>query len=362
MLENAIREGYNLRENLNKTSRFDYDDACKLGLDVFFKDIKEGAMIQSALHNGIGNSADCNLLYLLSRLQFADLLTIKQVLEVYKRQHKTLDMIEEKQLQIHLKKLRMGGFIGHTDYKDSIGGHDETVFKSMKRLYSVTDFGMRIMNQTLKKKITFEHANIVKPLHEKIGLASNANTISYCMRQGNFEVFVENYFLSKEMNGRHAVPCVARFGSSYNEEEKYRVCFIPAYLIWDQSVQTEEDYKESCRFLSRLVKNWLGVMAKASGTPLCVITVKDNADLNKVTKLFFGYRSITQYLNNIYFTGEGILREDSVQNKILDDEGKEKAVKSGVKMNCNFLKMRISADGESFDIYKDTPPFLEPNL
>ncbi|MBQ7065922.1 MAG: hypothetical protein IJN92_03800 [Lachnospiraceae bacterium] len=362
MLENAIREGYNLREGLKNISRFDYEDTCKLGVDVFFKDVKEGAMIQSALHNGIGNQADCNLLYLMSKLQFADLLTLKQVLEVYKNQNKALDMIEEKDLQIHLKKLRMGGFVGHTDYKTSYGGQGEEVFKSVKRLYSVTDFGMRIMNQTLKKRITFEHANILKPLHEKIGLASNANTISCCMRQGKFEMFVENYFVSKEMNGRQAVPCVARFGSQCPEEEKYRVCFIPAYLLWDKSVQTEEDYKESCRFLSRLIKNWLGVMARASGTPVCIITVKDNADLNKVAKLFFDYRSIAQYLNNIYFTGEGILKEDSVQNKALDNEGKEKAYKSGVKINCNFLKMRISADGESFDLYKDTPPFLETNL
>ena len=121
---------------------------------------------------------------------------------------------------------------------------------------------------------------------------------------------------------------------------RYYVAFMPSYLEYDKSYMTERDYDSVCANVLNMIRNYLNCRTQ-KGVPCVVITVRDNNDLNNLAFNIMASGAMDAMLDNIFFTGEGILKAPGCDGKRA------------------FLKIvKDSSRSEGYDICAAEVPFL----
>lgn len=278
--------------------------------------------------------ADCYILYIIGHFGVADLYTIKRALANIKRDTgKSLlipntDDSKIDHLRARIVAMARRGFICASHYNLNGGAFEidtlekaagaETLFlgnESKKvmgvgtgsylvTLYSMDHEAYSVMNSKLHKKVIPKDWIQEKGDFTMIGIASSAYAASHLMANTSYRSLGNNFFKTPEF-GTASVNGELIFETK--DGVKTTVGMVSAYLRKDDRIMTEEDYKEECLYKLRLIRNYLYKRTyKENGA--VVISVENQAELVRFSKMIFYTEGLQKYLPCIYFTSEGAIK------------------------------------------------------
>lgn len=339
MNKELAKETYTKRVQLdNKACRFVYNEEIEMTYARYFNYTDPDTKLLSLAKDEAGIISDCYILYAIAHLGVCDKNTISMFLEALQKIEPSLNIISGKNeygIGERLRLLEKRGYIFKLKYNVDNHGIDVPDSTDMVSFFTTTESGYELVKQRLQKRLTINKLIQAKPINELIGWAAAAMVGAYIACHSRFEDYLERVLRTKQL-GSVYLPCELKV-NAYGE--KYYIALVSAFLYRNKHSQTENDFNEYCAYKLNVMKNYLACRTQ-KGQAVVVCAVADNADLNKMVGLIYQTDILGPYLEQIYFTGEGIIK--SFENPI----------------DC-FLQMRLTDTEEGYEIMSAKPAFLE---
>jgi len=253
--------------------------------------------------------SDCYIMYAIAHMGVADKKSILLFLETIASKYPKLNIKyrgEKGEFEQRLRALCRYGFLFRflytVDGKKENGEFGENAIC----LYTLVESGYEVVNQRLQKRVAKNGAIQFKPMSELIGWASAAY-VGACIARSSGKHFVD--FLDRVLRTKQLGAVYLPVELKTNVDGAvYYIAVVSSYLQHNEISQTEEDYAEYCAFKINTIKNYL-YCRTTKGTSIVVVTVENNADLMDISSLIYSTGILTPYLDRVYFTGEGILKQ-----------------------------------------------------
>ena len=261
----------------------------------------------------VGTDSDAYILYAVSMLGIADSPSIAQVLMKFKALNSKLPILDAKnrdQLRYRLKLLTDNGFlvlnkyslIKDTSYGDGNCSTDVT-------FYSLCDSAVTFINQRFNKRLRVNRWFQAKPKQELIAVGSCAYTATHLMKTSEYQEICPGDFKNRLTNTTMFMPIEMRMKRG---DMNYYIGLVPSFLVQTKVMGAEE--------LQELIKNRLLLIRgyfehrNTKGDPCYVIVCAENKqDFQRMAAAMVNSDLLDNYFTNIYFTGEGALRECALQ-------------------------------------------------
>lgn len=302
------KRSYMLRRDLESRKRgFVYDNNVEQTYTKHYKYTStDQRLLSFALDNTCMNS-DVYILYAIAHMGVADKEGISMFLKALASHYPALNIVYEKTkdaLESRLYTLVKIGYLFSYRYtiKSVINGVEA---ENVISLYTLIESGYDVVKQRLQKRLTVNTAIQYKTMNELIGWASAAY-VGSCIAKSSrgFVNYLERVLRTKQL-GSFYFPMELK---TQVGENAYYVAIMSSYLYHNVMTQTRNDYEEFCAFKINALKNYLYCRTQ-KGTAITVVAVADNDDLMEISSLIYNTGLLNSYLDQIYFTGEGILKE-----------------------------------------------------
>lgn len=298
-----LLNGINLLEKPNR--KYKYEFSCEETYEKKYKYIESSRRKFAYAQDECGGIYDCFILYAIAVMGIADRDSIQLFLKNLKKCSPDLyiaSMDDADGLRARVRALIRYGYIFATSiaYPYQENG---TYSKRNNEYYTLDKDAIEMMNRTLSKRIPYNKFLENMPACRILGWASVSYAGSYICNHSNFCAYLDGKFQSK-MLGKFYFPSEIKF---FDGVEYHYVGMLDAYLLKDRRTQSEMDFAEWQAFKINAIKNYLAVRTKTDITEF-IICVQDVVDLEKIGSLILRTKILEEYLPNIYFTGEGLLK------------------------------------------------------
>jgi len=331
------KKTYLVRRDLESPVRgFVYDEKIDNAYTKHFKYVPEDRRLLSFALDNVSMTSDCYLLYAVAHMGVADKDSISLFLQALSNKYPALNIVYEKTpdaIEGRLRLLAKMGYLFCFRYMKTVVVNG-IASDNMISLYTVVAGAYDVVKQRLQKRLNINAAIQYKPIGELIGWASAAYTgACIAISSNHFVDFLERVLRTKQL-GAFYFPVELK---TVVEEVPYYIAVMSSYLYRDDKIHTETDYAQNCAFKINAIKNYLSCRTQ-KGVAIVVVTVADNDDLMEISSLIYKSEILKPYLEQIYFTGEGVLKE-----------------RAGNAAEC-FLQMRIDYEEEIGYRFEYTPP------
>lgn len=213
-----------------------------------------------------------------------------------------------------LSQLKKYGYIYSVTY--SLGAKERSATKqedTVVSLYLVSEQGNMLMNRRLEKRIPTDRWSETAPLKELLGKAAVSDQVVRLMRQSYFVENLEGVFRDRYI-GMWYLPGEMKF---MVEDDAYYTMLIHGYMVRDGRYQNEKDFNEVNFNKVKLLNKYLSRRTK-KGIANVIVCVMDNEDLMNFGYLLYDNREMCEeFLDQIYFTGEGANRIKDMKDRYL---------------------------------------------
>lgn len=339
MANELMKKTYELRERLDSEERhYVFNDEMKMTFEKRFEVVSSDMKLMALATDHVGMVSDCYILYAIGHLGLADKESILEFLKALARKYNDLHVVASDKaiLLERIRALHNVGFVYKMRYHLQ-RNKDGKVERETITFYSLSEDGYGLVNQCLQKRMTINKFIQNKPLQEKVGWLCAAYVGSRIANTNSFVDYLDRRFKTT-MLGSVYLPCevLTKVG-----ENSYYVAVMSSFLAMNESFQTPRDFVDFCAFKINTMRNYLCCRTK-KGTPIIVVAVADNADLNEIASYIYNAGTLEEFYDQIYFTGEGPL---SVAGKNICD--------------CFLQIYRDSSNERGYNLRYAAPSFLE---
>ena len=302
----------------------------ELSWDRNYQYCDEDRRILKLVEDEFGVLSDMHILYAIAFLGASTMESIAMFLTCKKKRTPSLELPDvnfDGVLRNRIRAMAAAGLIYSTSYKytDVSNGVGSNVAVT---LYSVTDSAYQLINQVMQTKLVPNIGFIYKHISEMMGWASGsyigAKVALACGE--SFNKFLDRELKTKQM-GVFFYPCEFK---TVNKNGMFYVATMFSFMERVPALHSEDDFNEICARKINFVKNYLACRTQ-KGTSVVIVVVRDSLDLERVAKYL--YRFGEEYLDRIYFTGEGVFRysnDETLNNKFV----KVICTENGVCIKC----------------------------
>lgn len=251
--------------------------------------------------------SDCYILYAIAFMGVATKESISLFLQALSRKYPELAIICQKtkdSMEGRLHNLANLGYVFMYRYTIQAMGDTGEIKEQAVSLYTVVDAAFDIVRQRLQKRLSINMAIQYKPLDELIGWASAAYVGACIAQSAGFTGYLERVLRTK-MLGSTYLPFELK---NVVEGTSYYIAVINSFLQQNKLTQTDTDYLDYCAFKLNTIKNYLAVRT-TKGVAIVCVALRDKEDLAQIGRLIYQAEILRPYLEQIFFTGEGIIRE-----------------------------------------------------
>ena len=332
-----------VRESFSEGNRrFICPEEVRVTVDTQYESLPHDVKLERFAKGTLGVVSDCYILFAVAMLGFADREAIFSFLKAIRKVNKELRIPDINDVDTGLKRLTNlvhSGFLFKHKYKlDNRGRDSEDLYVT---IYSITTDGLRLVNQKLGKRIIENKWAQAKPFSEVVGWACAAYVASCIANQSGFHEFNQGLYRTRDI-GTVIMPPVVKTELNAAKEHPAYVSTLPAYLRFDSTYQTQNDYKDACYRFVNTISQYFYTNDVKQRYGRMVIVVEDNDDLNEAATWMHRVKNLVDYYPRIFFTAEGALRSTG-------------------RLYGNFLCMREDpADKENFVILPGEPDFIRP--
>lgn len=184
------------------------------------------------------------------------------------------------------------------------------------RIYTAAESAFHVARQRLSLPVFPENQGFAfKSFLEILGWTSTTYCAARIMENSHFYELTDRYLRTKEISAY--LPFEMRCKVATKEGDlKLNVGFLNGYFKRNPYTQDEKLFIESCIFKMNIMRNYFNTRNK-NGEPVMVVVCEDENDMATVISYILRTKSLENYLERIYFTGEGIVRkfgDDGVLN------------------------------------------------
>ncbi len=268
--------------------------------------------------DNIGAISDCFILYAVTVLGVADIDAIRMFLYTHKASNGELfimDTTNPDNVRSRLKSLVQLGFMFKMMYTADTFDSEGNPVKDSVSLYMIENDGQTFMNQKLGKKTAVHKWLAAKPVFELIGWAAASYAACRVASEGHLIEFKQGVFQTK-VSGITFIPAILKMRLDNGDEG--HVGFFSAFFHHDTRMMTKGDYADFCLKLFNNIKQFIYFNEQKQRLCRVVIVVEDNADLVEIGEWFSKIDLLDDYLSEIFFIGEGIMKlNPSINDKFL---------------------------------------------
>lgn len=339
MANTLEKETYLVRSALESPSKhFVYEKSIDENYRKFFKYVTQDQQLLAFAMDNCCMTSDCYILYAIAHLGVADKESISLFLEALATKYPELNVVYKKArdgIKDRLRALANMGFIFRYQYDVNVK-QGAAMVEDTVGLFTLVDTGYDIVKQRLQKRLVVNSAIQYKPMSELIGWAAAAYVgASIASASTGFVDYLERVLRTKQLGAVYMPAEVKTCVDGVN----YYTAVVSSYLYRNEMAQTENDFAEYCAFKINTIKNYI-CCRTTKGVPVVVVTVADNADLMEITSLIYKTGILNPYLEQVYFTGEGIVKERN-------------------NMKHSFLRMVIDTNEEmGYKLIYSAAPFI----
>ena len=313
------------------------DDDIARTYKKIFRYVKDDERLIHFSSDNVAMFSDCYILYAIAFMGIASKDSIEMFLRALATKYPELAIVYNKtknEMEGRLHTLVNMGFIFQYRYSvEAIGDTGEKKSQAVS-LFTVIDSAFHIVRQRLQKvDLRINEGFKYKPIDELIGWAATAYVGSCIAQSPYFVCYLEKVISTKQV-GTAYLPFELKTSV---DGTLYYTAVFNSFLYHNKLIQTPSDYAAFCADKLNVVKNYLTVRTK-KGISIACIVVRDYADLEEISRLISKVPALCEYLERIYFTGEGIVR--------------------GMKgdVSKSFLKIVVDADSEMGYRYECVKP------
>lgn len=319
--------------------RFVYNDSAEESFSKVYKFVEQDRKLLRYAEERVGTISDCYLLYAVAMLGVCDRRTLQLFLYNLKMHSPDLyieDMTNDNHVKRRLSALCSCGLLFKVEYMTEMSDKKGPTLTKPVTLYTVDKEANSLMNMKLAKRVPYNNWLQAKLLPGLLSWSAACYAGVVASVNPNFTSYLDGVFRNSYL-GVYYFPFEAKY--TVNNIPAY-VAYIDAFLYHDTRIQTKEDFDDLRILKINAIKNYLFARTK-KGPAYVVVVVQDNADLCDMANLIIQTEVLLESLNNIFFIGEGSIRE-------LD--GAEDA----------FLQMYLDEKetATKFDFVAAKPPFL----
>lgn len=261
------------------------------------------------LANGtVGTISDCYILYAIGHMGVCTAEAINLFLETIKRTAPNLSIASSDSLRDRLRFLKQTGYLFIYRYEINRGNSVDRV-----TLYTLTESAYSLVVQHLQKpkKLIPNSSFQAKPFDEIMGWAAGAYVgASIANRCSCFSEYLERTFRTKQL-GYFFYPVELKVKKP---QGAYYIAVLTSYLSFHPDMHTKADYAEWCAYKVNVIKNYLACRTQ-KGKAQVILTVRDKKDLEEMGSIISNISAMEDYLEDIFFTSEGVFRERIVDEK-----------------------------------------------
>lgn len=320
--------------------RFRCTDDIRDTYDKNYNSIPRDVKFERFAAGSLGVVSDCYILYAIAILGIADRETIFGFLQAIRKINKELsipDITDNDTAMKRLANLVHSGFIFIHEYQINESKDEDENTKV--KLFSITPDGLQLMNKKLGKRVIENKWFQAKPFSELVGW-SCASFVSVCMaNQTGFHEFNQGLYRTKDI-GTVIMPPVVKTELNVKKEHPVYLCTIPAYLHYDGSYQTHNDYEDMCYHFVNTISQYFYVHDLKKHYCRMIVVVEDDNDLMEAASWINKAENMRVFYPRLFFTAEG-------------------AIRSTGRLAGNFLCMKANdSDPNDFEILPATPDFI----
>lgn len=274
-----------------------------------FKYVRDDERLISFSQDKTAMYSDCYILYAIAFMGVCTKDSISLFLRALAVKYPELAIVYEKSkdsMEGRLHNLTNLGYVFEYRYTIDAAGDQGDVKSQAVTLYTIVDAGFHIVRQRLQKKLSINTAIQYKPLDELISWASAAYVGANIAQSKGFVDYLERVLRTKQL-GSVYLPFEVK---TVVDNTAYYIAVISSFLQKNVLIQTDSDYMEFCTFKLNVIKNYLATRTQKGIAVVCV-AVRDTEDLNEIGKLISKVPSLGQYIGQIFFSGEGPIKEHS---------------------------------------------------
>lgn len=323
MDKEQIKRSLKIRGELNDGNRhfvMDRDIEQTKTNDYSFRQFALQLMIMAKEH--LGTVSDAYIMFAISLMGVCDLRTITIFLSNLKHRYPELMIIDTSvidNLRSRIKLLRDKGLIYSVGYSIPNWAGETYDHLNELRLYTPTRDTVNFVNKKLNKRISHNEMIQLMPSMDMVGWASATYVGASMASSKYFDCYLDRVFRNRVL-GSIYLPMELRFE---RDNERYYVAVMKGYLLKDERIQTETDFKEHLAFTLNSIKQYIKYRTK-KGTACVVVSVMDNKDLVTMGNYIQSSRVLDDCLPYIMFTGEGAINmERYLKNAFLQMQYKE---------------------------------------
>lgn len=280
-----------------------------------FKYVREDERLISYSQDRTAMYSDCYILYAIAVMGVCTKDSISLFLRALAVKYPELAIVYEKSkdsMEGRLHNLTNLGYVFEYRYEIEAKGDCGDVKMQAVTLYTIVDAGFHIVRQRLQKKVAINTAIQYKPFEELVGWAAAAYVGASIAQSDGFTDYLERVLRTREV-GSVFLPVEVK---NVVNGIAYYIAVISSFLKKNSLIQTDNDYIEFCSFKLNVIKNYLA-MRTQKGVAVVCIAVRDVDDLYEIGRLINKVPSLGQYIGQIFFTGEGIIKECGGNAKFL---------------------------------------------
>lgn len=338
-------DGVAIRSNIDSGRRvFQYSKEVTDTLEKHFVNLDRDIKLYRFATDSVGVVGDCYIIYAVAVLGACQMNAICSFLHSMKQRDPELsipDMTVTDNVQRRLTTLVKCGFIFRHQYAITVDpeAKDEEDRITHVTLYSVTDDGIQLVNQKLGKHLTSNIWFQAKPISELMGWAASSFVLTAVAAQQGFHEFQQGVFRTRAI-GTIIMPALVKTDLNTKKDHPGYIGFMPAFLVHNKSIQTDNDYRDSCfRFVSSIAQFFYSNDLKQRYARM-VVVVQDNDDLVNAASWIQKDGTLKEDYDRIFFTGEGALTATG-------------------KLDGNFLRLMADPkDPSGFSIIPAEPDFI----
>ena len=301
----------------NSKRRFIYSSIAEDSFQKMYQYLDADRKLLRFAEDSMGTISDCYILYAIAQLGITDRQTLQIMLRNLKMRAPDLnieDMSDDSSVKRRLSTLYKSGLLFVVEYKTQAPSNREKASLIQPyRLYTIDKEAQNLMNMKLSKRLPYNNWLQAKLLPGMIGWACAAYAGVAASLSKYFVEYLDGAFRNKYL-GVYYFPCELKF--QIDDIPAY-VAVIEAFLYHDTRTQTKADFDQVRVTKINAIKNYIFARSK-KGPAYVIVVVQDNADLVDMARLIIETEVVKDCLENVFFTGEGIIRElDSAQGAFL---------------------------------------------
>jgi len=315
-----------------KDRHYKYSAYSTTDMQKIYNYVDTGLKLLSFAQDECGTVSDVFILYAIAMMGIVDEDGILLFLQNIKRRHPEFNIAHlesRKDLAARLRALQKFGYIYVIKNKclHEHGGKAETIEWNF---YFLTKDANELVCHKLSRRIPYNNWLMAAPFNKILEWTACSFIGSRICHHSNYEEYLSGYFQSKLL-GKYFFPSEIKF---HDGESDHYIAVLGSYLYRNDDRQTEGDFKRVKIDKINAIKNYLSVRAPRDGDEAGVIVVVDTIqDLAVMAEAIEKTRTLLEYLPNIYFTGEGILKnvnyfEDAFFTLEQDENGNLQCVKT----------------------------------